>query len=236
MLLPADDKVALAFAAETRAMSCSRGHGWEVGGLADGHLLTETLSLTRAHVSTSGKPAAGVQQFPPYVRVQRSLSLGLDWSATTTVERLSPKEGGFAVALPILAGEHISTAGMKVLDGKVTAAIGDGQDEASWKSTLDKADTLTLTAPALSDHAETWQVLISPTWHCRFQLACRASASPRTKTPTIIAISNFIQLGLAETLTLKMRTRPAAVRKARCVPSTPWRSTAKRGSTPRHMR
>ena len=205
------DKVALAFALKPER-ALFQGRGWEAGGLADGHLLTETLSLTRAHDSASGKPAAaGVQQFPPYVRVQRSLALGLDWSASTQVERLSPKDGGFAVAVPILAGEHISTAGLKVLDGKVTVAIGDGQDAANWNSTLDKADTLTLHAPELSDHAETWQVLVSPTWHVEFSGVPGVGLAQGEDTNDY---RNFEFHPLpGETLTLKV-TRPAPMQGA----------------------
>jgi hypothetical protein len=131
-------------------------------------LLTETLTLARAHATGSGTPSSGVQQFPPYVRVDRSLSLGLEWSTTTQVERLSPAQGGFTVEVPILSGEHLSTSGIKVQNGKVPAAIADGAGGMEWQSTLDKAETLTLTAPALTDRAEVWHVLVSPTWHVEF--------------------------------------------------------------------
>jgi hypothetical protein len=54
-------------------------------------------------------------------------------------ERLSPAQGGFTVDVPALAGEHVSSAGIKVQNGKVPVAIADGQPAMSWQSTLDKA-------------------------------------------------------------------------------------------------
>jgi len=44
----------------------------------------------------------------------------------------------------------------------------DGSDSTVWQSTLDKADTLTLRAPDLADHAEVWRVRVSPLWRARF--------------------------------------------------------------------
>ena len=161
------DKIALAFPMKP-ARVLFQGHGWEAAGLSDDHLLTETLTLARAHDSASTAPSSGVQQFPPYVHVKRYLSLGLEWSSTTQVERLSPAQGGFIVDVPTLASEHVTTAGIKVQNGKVPAAFADGANSASWNSTLDKGDTLTLTAPALADRAEVWRVLVSPTWHVEF--------------------------------------------------------------------
>ncbi len=161
------DKVSLAFPLKPARVLFS-GQGWEASGLSEEQLLTETLTLARARDNASGSPGSGVQQFPPYVQVDRSLSLGLEWSAATHVGRLSPAQGGFTIDVPVLPGEHISTAGIKVQNGTVPAAIADGASGMDWQSTLDKAETLTLTASALTDRAEVWHVLVSPTWHVDF--------------------------------------------------------------------
>jgi len=142
------------------------------------------------------------------VRVVRSLYLGLEWNASTTVERLSPAQGGFTVDIPALAGEHVSSAGIKVQNGKVPVAIADGQPGMSWQSTLDKADGLTLTAPALGDRAEVWRVLVSPTWHVEF------SGTPGVgldagEDPNDFRNFEFHPLP-GETLTMRI-TRPAPV-------------------------
>ncbi len=162
------DKASLRFILRP-AQAQFHGNGWSASGLSDDRLLSDTLNLSRARSGEGGKATAGVQQFPPYVRVQRDVSLGLDWTVHTRVRRISPASGGFTVQVPVLSGEHVQSSGFKVVDGKVTAAIDDGRSGANWSGTLDKHASLTLTAPSLGDRAEVWHVLVSPTWHVQFK-------------------------------------------------------------------
>lgn len=162
------DKVALAFALRPMRAQFS-GESWEVAGLADGRLQTETLTLTRARSSaeSAAETSAHVdaQRFAPFVRVHRTLLLDTDWSVETRVERIAPDEGGFTVAIPLLEGEHVTSSGFKVDNGTVNVALADGEDEASWTSTFDKRESLKLIAPALDAHAEVWQVVAGLKWH-----------------------------------------------------------------------
>jgi hypothetical protein len=161
------DRVALAFPMAPERIEVS-ATGWQASGIADDRLLTETLTLVRARTGVDLTTVAAAQRFPPFVRVDRVLNLDLEWSIDATVERLAPREGGFTVMLPILDGEHVSTGGLKVRDGKLTIALADRQSAASWHSTLDQVDTLTLTAPDLDSHAEVWRIVSGPTWHVEF--------------------------------------------------------------------
>lgn len=163
----AGDKATLAFALKPARVLFS-GKGWNASGLADDRLLADSLTLARVRADAGAKPTFGVQQFPPYVEVTRRINLGLDWTVTTHVRRLAPQTGGFSVAVPLLKGEHVSSAGIVVKDGTVEAAIADGADETSWNGNIDKGGALTLTAPALSDRAEVWRMVVSPTWHVEF--------------------------------------------------------------------
>jgi hypothetical protein len=140
------------------------GEGWEAGGIEDAHLLTRTLSLVRARAS--GEQAVGsTQQFAPYVRVERTIDLGLDWSVQTEVTRLAPLDGGFTVAVPLLEGEHVTSAAFKVENARIVVALGDGMLATDWQSKLDKTEKLTLVAPPLGERAETWFVQVGPSWH-----------------------------------------------------------------------
>lgn len=165
----AGDKMTLAFSLKPARVLFS-GKDWNASGLADDRLLADSLTLARVRpdASAGAKPVFGVQQFPPYVEVTRSLNLGLEWSVSTQVQRLAPQSGGFTISVPLIKGEHIATPGFKEIDGKVDAAIADGADSTSWNSNLDKGAQLTLTAPALADRAEVWRVVVSPTWHVEF--------------------------------------------------------------------
>jgi hypothetical protein len=161
------DKIALTFPLRPARVLFS-GKGWDASGLSDDRLLSGTLALARAREDGGEKPSTGAQQFPPYVEVTRSIMLGLEWSASTHVRRIAPKTGGFTVRVPILPGEHITSGGFKVVDGRIEAAFADGTSDANWGANFDKGTKLTLTAPALADHAEIWRVTVSPTWHVEF--------------------------------------------------------------------
>lgn len=201
------DRIALAFPMSPERVRMT-GDAWQASGLADERLLTETLTLVRARADAGQGMAVTAQRFPPYVRVYRSLSLDLDWRVENTIERLAPREGGFAVNLPVITGEHVSTPGLKVRDGKVTIGLGDGEAQASWQSTLEQAETLTLTAPDLGSHAEVWKILVSPTWHVDF------SGVPESVSSVSGASGDYHEFEFhplpGETLILQV-TKPAAV-------------------------
>ena len=144
------------------------GSGWQASGISEDRLLGDTVSLVRIGADASSKQPASSQNFAPFVRVERRISLTLDWSVYTRVVRLAPRTGGFTVPVPIMEGERINVAGIKVEAGKVNASIGDGESSMEWVGMLDKGKTLTLTAPALSDRAEVWRVVAIPAWHVEF--------------------------------------------------------------------
>jgi hypothetical protein len=201
------DRIALAFPMTPERVRFS-GETWQASGLSDERLLTETLTLVRARANAGQDIAAAAQRFPPYVRVYRSLSLDLDWRVENTVERLAPRDGGFTVSLQTITGEHVSTAGLKLKDGKLTIGLADGENQASWQSTLEQADSLILTAPDLGSHAEVWKILVSPTWHVEF------SGVPESGSGTSGANGEYHEFEFhplpGETLSLKV-SKPVAV-------------------------
>jgi len=201
------DRLALAFPLKPARVLFS-GNGWEASGIDDDRLLAETLNLSRARPSATGKIITGAQQFPPYVRVTRSITLGLEWSVEAQVQRMAPEHGGFTVAVPALAGEHVTTPGVKVENGKVLAAMAEETLGANWSGSLDKADSLTLTAPPLGERAEVWRVVVSPTWHAEFAGVPETIIDPAADAADY---RNFEFNPLpGETLTIKV-SRPAAV-------------------------
>jgi len=206
----AADKVALAFPVQPMRVQFA-GEGWDASGLADDRLQTETLTLARARTSGEAVANVGAQQFAPFVRVQRSITLDLDWYTVTRVERLSPRDGGFIVDVPLLAGEHVTTAGTKVANGRVAAAIADGAAQAEWSANLDKGETLTLTAPPLGERAEVWRVAVNPSWHVAFSGLPETGGGDRSGGKDY-HVFEFHPLP-GETLGLKI-TRPEAARGA----------------------
>jgi hypothetical protein len=92
------------------------GPGWQAEGIDEERLINDTVHLARKAVEPAAGaaqplPEGGAQQFPPYVQVTRALRFDLDWSVNSSVARISPREGGITLAVPLLAGEHVTTPG-----------------------------------------------------------------------------------------------------------------------------
>ncbi|MBK9657223.1 MAG: hypothetical protein IPO66_17945 [Rhodanobacteraceae bacterium] len=98
----------------------------------------------------------------PFVRVVRELSLDLDWTVRTTVERIAPVDGGFSVRVPLLAGEQPLDPALRIDDGSAEITLLPGSNAESFASRLARSETLVLTAPALADRAEVWRVVVGP--------------------------------------------------------------------------
>lgn len=162
-------KIALRFPMAPSQVAFS-GSGWEAQGLADGRLLTDTLELVRLRdAGDAGVDAVAAQQFAPYVRVVRSITLGLDWEIRTDVQRIAPAEAAFSVRVPLLAGEQVLTQDLEVEDGVATVPLQAGAWSASWISRIERAPTIELAAPELARHAEVWFVRANETWNVRFE-------------------------------------------------------------------
>ncbi|MDD5112573.1 MAG: hypothetical protein PHC94_01040 [Methylobacter sp.] len=146
------------------------GTGWDVVGLQENGLVDEQLQFTRVQSAVSpsnqaDKSALTSAVFPPFVRIERSLQLGLDWRVVTRVVRLSPADTAVVLAVPLLAGESVTTPGVRVKSGNVDVNMPSGQALIEWQSTLEKTDKIALTAVQNEHWVEVWQADISPIWH-----------------------------------------------------------------------
>ncbi|MBB6247141.1 hypothetical protein [Rhodanobacter sp. A1T4] len=141
------------------------GQGWSLDGVDDGRVLGDSIALNRVRTASDGKDTALAQSFPPYIRLTRSLALGIDWTVENVAERIAPKDGGFSTTLPLLPGEHPLGDDALVKDGRISVTFSAGSDTVHWTSRLDHTTTLTLKAPVLSERAEVWQISTAPMWH-----------------------------------------------------------------------
>lgn len=147
--------------------------GWTVTGLRDGRLLSERLELVReAPTADAASGAPARVPVTPFVRVEREISLDLDWTVTTRIVRIAPAEGGFSVRIPLLPGEQPTDGGLKVDEGRAEITLQPGIYEATINSRLPRSETLVLTAPELAGRAEVWRVLVGPS------LSMQASGVP----------------------------------------------------------
>ncbi|HKE43539.1 MAG TPA: hypothetical protein VKB41_03270 [Steroidobacteraceae bacterium] len=164
----AAESVQVVFPQQPRSIE-ARGDGWEISGVSDERLLTNTLELVRKMSAGQTARIETSMQFAPFVRVMRRVTLGLDWTISTAVERLAPEKGAFTVKVPLLAGESVLTEGVEVADGNAQVAMPAGESIASWASGLARAEQLTLKNSTDAARTEIWQFDVSPEWNARFE-------------------------------------------------------------------
>jgi hypothetical protein len=158
------DTISLRFTLRPQRVTFA-GQGWSLDGVDDARALGDSIALHRTRVASEGNGAPVAQSFPPYVRLTRKLSLGVDWTVENTVERIAPSDGGFSISLSLLPGEHPLGEGLLVTDGRINITFNASSGAVSWTSRIDHTATLSLKAPDLGDHAEVWTIDAAPMWH-----------------------------------------------------------------------
>lgn len=139
--------------------------GWTVDGVHDDGTCDDNLQLNRQRVEEGKGAELESAPLPPFAVVERSFALGLDWTVETRVTRMSPEGAAIVLELPLLPGEHVTSADVRVERERALVNLGPSAQEISWRSTLKERPLLELTAPEDAPFAEVWQVVASPIWH-----------------------------------------------------------------------
>lgn len=145
------------------------GTGWRVDGIRDNGVPEVQLQLVRLdHGQSAGSPAnLEARPLPPFLAVERTLQLGLDWRVATVVRRLSPADSPIAVEIPLLPGEKVVTPGLHVKDQGIAVNMLPGQADLHFDSVLERQPSIRLEALRTTDWTEIWRADISPIWHLR---------------------------------------------------------------------
>ena len=86
----------------------------------------------------------------PFVSVVREFRLGLGWSIATSVQRISPSQAAFTIAVPLVPGESVLSEGLQVNpDNTVLVGLSAGQQVRTWNSSLKREDHLSVRLPVL---------------------------------------------------------------------------------------
>lgn len=132
-------------------------------GEEDGEEGEETESDAEEASSDSGALQSGA--LPPFVRIEREVSIGLDWAVDTRVVRLGPSQSAVVLEVPLLPGESVTTSEIRVQGGKALINMGPGVSEVSWKALLSEKPQIELTAARGLPWTEIWRLSVSPIWH-----------------------------------------------------------------------
>jgi hypothetical protein len=163
--LPARETVQIALPLRPRQLTAATS-GWKLEGLHEDGLADESLQLTRGGGSSTTLDA-GV--LPPFVRVERTLRIGLAWQVETRVVRASPPGVAVVLEVPTLPGESVTTADVRAAGGKVQVNLAPQASETGWTSVLESRSPLVLAAPKGVPWVEVWRLDLSPIWHASFE-------------------------------------------------------------------
>lgn len=142
--------------------------GFSVLGVGPDGALEGGLRFTRLDDAARGGAKVPTAVVKPFVEVERALTLGLEWSVTTTVRRLTGTGEPVTVPVRLLPGESVTSQDVRVQDGVAMAVLGAGQERAVWRSRLDKAPELALAAQDGEELVEVWRLSASPVWEIAF--------------------------------------------------------------------
>ncbi len=143
----------------------AKAQGWEVDGIHDNGIVGEQIQLRRIRAAETRPEALEPGALPPFLRVERTLLLGLEWRVVTRVYRVSPPGSAIVLDIPLLRGEAVTTEGVRVENDRVQLSLPAQATHATWESVLEQRPDLELVAPEVTSWSEVWQLNASPIWH-----------------------------------------------------------------------
>ncbi len=167
--LPPVDSLEIGFPAAPRVFTAD-ARGWTLTGIDDRRLVTGSLQLTRLR-DNGAADATGrweSSRFPPFVRIERSVELDLDWRVSTRVIRVAPETGAITLSVPLLEGASLLTADLPVTEGAVRVSLGPTENSVGWTAALPRASSLVLRVPEGAPWKEVWRFGIGNIWHAEF--------------------------------------------------------------------
>jgi hypothetical protein len=165
--LPDRDTVQIALPARPQRVEASTS-GWKLDGVHEDGLADDSLQMTRVKTETGPAGSLEASTLPPFVRVERTLRIGLAWTVETRVVRASPVGAAVVLEIPTLPGESVTTPDVRATGGKVQVNLAATATEMTWKSVLDSKSPITLVAPKGVPWVETFRLDLSPIWHASF--------------------------------------------------------------------
>jgi len=166
-LTPSFSKLTLPLPLKPKQVSIEKT-GWQVIGTQENYQVDDVIQFIRTQQSETREVSLAPGALPTFVKVQRTLRLGLDWQVSTQITRLSPADAAIVLAVPLLPGESVVTEGAHIKDGKIEVNLAANQYQMNWVSTLKKSEQIELTAPDSDHWTEVWIADISPIWHAEF--------------------------------------------------------------------
>ncbi len=144
--------------------------GWTLAGTDARGVAQGAFTLNR--VIAGGKAADETTRdaLPPLVAVTRTLNFADRWTVDTRIERLAPSMAPVRVQIPLLAGEQLTDASVKLEDGQAIVTLG-ADNLSQFSSALTPSASgapgadLTLKASDNVNQVERWRLNADTRWH-----------------------------------------------------------------------
>ena len=159
------DSINLSLPLKPRSLS-SDLEGWQLTGLREDGGLEAGLVLSRT-VQRHDEQALR-NDFPPLVLIERTVSLGLQWTSHVRVSRASTEPVATNLSIPLLAGESVLTPDIQSRDGHVLVSLPAHVTSVEWDSSLNSSHSLQLSAVKQGNLVEHWRFIVGPQWHAEF--------------------------------------------------------------------
>ncbi|MFP4602560.1 MAG: hypothetical protein ACLFNA_06490 [Halochromatium sp.] len=149
---------------------------WQLEGVGSDGLPSDQLRLLRQQdaegLAASADPGGESDtethsEWPPLLKVTRTLRFGVDWELITEVERRSPLGSSVSLRVALIDGESVTTSGVEVNAAGVLVSLPPGRARMRWRSVLRPVDRLALRAANDPRLTEEWRLHVSPIWHLR---------------------------------------------------------------------
>jgi len=145
--------------------------GWSVQGLSPAGAIQGALRLARkqgdaAAIKAENKNDERISyHIPPFMEIHREITLGLEWSAHTRIQRLTPSGEPVYLSVPLLPGESVLSEDVRIKGDRAVVQLGSQQNLLEWNSRLERSEELELQAPKNVPWVETWQLSPANIWH-----------------------------------------------------------------------
>ena len=138
---------------------------WEVAGLDPNGVPAQQLQLQRMKALEKNEEISEPESLPAFLKVERTIHLGIKWHIETLVERLSPAGSPVIVDIPLIPGESVTSDNIEVKQGKVRCSMRPDQRIYRWHSILKETDHIHLKAPDTDKWTEEWELDAGMPWH-----------------------------------------------------------------------
>ncbi|GAB4345566.1 MAG: hypothetical protein Kow0089_22710 [Desulfobulbaceae bacterium] len=143
-----------------------QAEGWTVEGVSEDNIPGNQLHFRRvAEETSSAGRILETGTLPPFLLIERTFRIGLQWKIETRVRRISPPGPAVVFDYPLLPGESVLTEGIKVRDRKAQITLDPAQSLLVWESSLERTADITLRHAETDLWTEMWRVDVSPIFH-----------------------------------------------------------------------